>query len=89
MLQNDEIGQKILRVFKKVFNDENLQIKSESSSFDIEGWDSLVNVEIFFSIEQEFGIQFSPPEVLSIKNVGELYLAIKHKLMGSSFDKSE
>ena len=79
MLENSEVGRKLTDIFKKAFNNPDLEITSTTSSLDIDGWDSLLSIELFFMIEQEFSIRFSPLEIIQIRNVGELHHAILKK----------
>ena len=75
--------QSIEKVFRTIFRNQKIQLKAEMSSLDIEGWDSLTHLEIIMALESEFKIQFKPQEVLSFKNVGELYELIIKKTKGA------
>jgi acyl carrier protein len=49
------------------------------TSADIPGWDSVAHINLMFTIESTFGIQFVGNELAELKNIGELkqYLAKK------------
>lgn len=64
-------------VFREVFGDDALAIRPESSSKDIDGWDSVAQVKLVLAIEEEFGIQFTEDEVSSIRTVGGFLEAIE------------
>lgn len=67
-------------VIREVFDDDSLQVTKSMTSSDVDGWDSLGNVRLFLSIEQEFAVRFSAGEITAIKNVGDLVNAIEAKL---------
>lgn len=60
------------RVFRDVFGDEGLVLTEATTANDIEGWDSLGHVNLMFSIEECFGIQFEGNALAEFANVGEL-----------------
>ncbi len=43
-------------------------------------WDSLLRVEIFFAIEEEFGVQFTEDEFSSIETPAQLCEAVIKKV---------
>jgi len=59
-------------LFRNVFHDEDLQLTDEMSSKDISGWDSVAHVNLMFTIEQEFGVQFVGNELAEMQSIGEL-----------------
>ena len=60
------------RIFQSVFSNPELQISAETSASDIPDWDSLAQITLLMSMEQNFGIQFSLDEVEDLQNVGEI-----------------
>lgn len=71
---------KLLPIFKDVFDDNDLIINRESSSGKIEGWDSLAHINLVSSIEQEFNIKFALGELEGMKNVGDMIDLMEKKL---------
>jgi len=71
-------------VFQDVFDDEDLSINSETSSSDIDGWDSLMHINLIVAIERQFNIKFATAEIASLnsdgKNIGSLIDLITGKL---------
>ena len=47
---------------------------------DVDGWDSLSHVNLILAIETKFTITFSQKELLTFRNVGDLYKSIEKKL---------
>jgi acyl carrier protein len=67
-------------VFRDVFDDESIVIEPDTTAPDIEGWDSLSNIELLVAIEKTFsGVKFNTGEVVNLRNVGEMVAAIKQK----------
>jgi acyl carrier protein len=62
----------IQKVFRDVFDDDELVIGRETTAADVEGWDSLMHVTVMVNLEKHFGVRFSSAEVSDLKNVGEL-----------------
>ena len=71
-MNREEVYNKLSGVFKDVFDDESLVINDNTTSSDVEGWDSLEHINLIVSIEKEFGIKFNMSEVTSMHNVGEM-----------------
>ncbi len=71
---------KLQGIFRTIFFDDELEINSETTSNDIERWDSLTHIELIVTIESEFKIKFSTSEISNLKNVGALCDIIENKL---------
>jgi len=67
-------------VFRQVFDDNTIQLTAETTSNDIEGWDSLSHVNLMIAVELKFEIEFSQREVANFANVGELVECIEKHL---------
>jgi acyl carrier protein len=78
-MNDNEILEKLVKIFRDIFDDESLIITTETSQEDIEDWDSLGHVYLITEIEDEFGIDLSE-EGAGIQNVNELLAVIKSKL---------
>ena len=78
----DDIHEPLEQLFREVFNDDSLVLKDEMTSRDIPGWDSVAHMNLMFTIETRFGIQFVGNELADFKNIGELksYLAKKSRI---------
>lgn len=74
-----ELHERLVEVFRQVFDDEGLTLNDETTARDIPKWDSLAHINLMFSIEQEFGIRFHGNDLAELKNIGELktYLLTK------------
>ena len=70
-MTRQEIFEKLNEVFSDVF-DEEITVTPETTSSDIEEWDSLTHITLISEVEDAFGIKFSMKDVLGMKNVGEM-----------------
>lgn len=59
--------EKVLEVFKQVFNNKTIDIQSQKE--DIEEWDSLGHLQLIMQIESAFGIKFKTYEMNNIRSV--------------------
>jgi acyl carrier protein len=78
------VHDRIEEIVRLLFNDESIQLADETVAADIPGWDSLAHVNLLFSVEQEFGVQFDDAEATQFRTVGELRGEIERKLAARS-----
>jgi acyl carrier protein len=62
----------LTELFIDYFDDDVIKLKRESTSEDIEDWDSLAQVGIILSIEKEFDLKLNSSEVRKLENVGAM-----------------
>ena len=77
----NEFNQKILAVFREVFDNEQLEIYDEMQAKDVQGWDSLTHITLIMAIEDAFKVKFTTREVMGFQNVGEMLGCLRQKLM--------
>ena len=70
-MTRQEIFEKLNEVFSDVF-DEDITVTPETTSADIDEWDSLTHITLISEVEDTFGIKFSMKDVLGMENVGEM-----------------
>ena len=75
----DSIFDRLVVVFRDVFDDDDLEVTRETSAADVENWDSLMHVSLIIAVEKAFGVRFSSSEVAGLQNVGELADLIQAK----------
>ncbi|WP_306536938.1 acyl carrier protein [Geobacter sp.] len=66
-------------IFCEVFDDETIEIRSEMTANDVDGWDSLSHINLVVAIEAKFKMKFSQKELQSFKNIGDLLKGIEDK----------
>ena len=79
-MERKEIISRVLKVFRDVFDDDSIVINDETTSKDIEGWESLTHISLISSIEDEFSIKFNTKEVINMQNVGDMIDCIMEKI---------
>lgn len=73
----DEIYDRLEAIFRDVFDDDGLIVIPQLTANDVEGWDSMMNVQLMLSIEEAFKVHFSASQIASLNNVGELAALIQ------------
>ncbi|MGN1482057.1 acyl carrier protein [Porcipelethomonas sp.] len=71
-MNNNELWERLTGVFRDVFDDTKLKIDEDTTSEDIEDWDSLEHINLIDAVEHEFSMKFKMREVSGMKNVGEM-----------------
>ena len=71
-MSRENVYEKLLMVFKDVFDDRRIKINDSTISSDIMGWDSLMHIQLIAAVEDEFGVHFAVEDAYNLKNVGEL-----------------
>jgi acyl carrier protein len=67
-------------VFRQVFANPKLDIRSDMTPNDIDGWDSMAHVNLIAAVELRFKIKFDSKELRRIRTVGDLGQLIDGKL---------
>lgn len=76
----NEIQAQSQKIFREVFDDDELTISSDTSANDIDEWDSLSHIRLIISHEIQFNIKFMANEIENCNNVGEFHNLIINKL---------
>ncbi|MEG2938945.1 MAG: acyl carrier protein [Oscillospiraceae bacterium] len=79
-MNRQQVMEKANTVFCNIFDDEDIVISDETTSADIEDWDSLEQINILVALEKLFSIKFAVSEVEGLKYVGEMIDLIMSKL---------
>ncbi len=70
-------------VFRRVFGDDEIVLNRETTAADIDGWDSMMTINLMIAIEKRFQIRFAAAEIAGIKadgqNLGNLIDLIEKK----------
>ena len=66
------LHQRLEGVFRLVFNDDALVLRDEMTAADVPGWDSVEHINLMFSLEDEFGVQFRGNELAELPDIGAL-----------------
>ena len=70
-------------IFRRVFGDDEINLTRETTAADIDGWDSMMTINLMIAIEKRFQIRFAAAEIAGIKadgqNLGNLIDLIQKK----------
>ena len=70
----------LTEILRDTFDNDDLVAVPTMTAAQVEGWDSMGNVRLFLSVEQEFGVRFNASEISGIKNLGELVALLQQKI---------
>ena len=74
-----EIYERLNKVFRDVFDDDDITVKAETTANDIEDWDSLEHITLMSAVQKEFKVKFTMGEIASMMNVGEMVQIIEQR----------
>ena len=75
-----DVQEKVIQVLINIFQVSPDKISTETTSDNVENWDSLNHINMILALEQEFGIRYDQEQVVSMLSVGEIIDATKGKL---------
>lgn len=67
-------------MLRDILDEDTIELSESTTAPDVEGWDSLNNIQFIVAIEHHFDIKFDSDEMISWKNVGEMVSSIEEKL---------
>ncbi len=77
IMERTVILSKLNEIFVDVLDlEESPNLTENTTSEDIEEWDSLAHVQLVVAIQKEFGIKINANEILNWRNVGEMVNSI-------------
>lgn len=78
-MTREEVFERLNKVFRDVFDDDDITVTETTTSADIDDWDSLEHINLVAAVEQEFSMKFTMGQVVTMKNVGEMVDIILQK----------
>lgn len=66
-------------IFREVLKRDNIALANTTTAQDVEGWDSLTNMQLISKIEKRFNVRFTFRDIMKLKNVGDICNAILTK----------
>lgn len=61
----------VTEVVRRVFGDDEIELTGTTTAGDIDGWDSLMHLNLVIGFERQFKIRFSTAEIAQMKETGE------------------
>jgi acyl carrier protein len=86
MTAEDAVLVRVRRVIATVFDDHDVVVDPSTTAADVDGWDSVSNIEVLVALEREFGIRFKTGEMATLANVGQLVALIASRLRHNAED---
>lgn len=75
--------QDVTTVMRDVFEDDEITLSETTTAEDVDGWDSLMHLNLIIAIEKHFQVKFSTAEISGLKeegkNVGDILKLIAAK----------
>ena len=71
-MTREEVFERLNKVFRDVFDDEDIVVGDETTADDIEDWDSFEHINLVVAVEDEFSFKIPMGKVVTMKNVGEM-----------------
>ncbi len=71
-MTREEVFERLNKVFREVFDDDDIVVVDETTSDDIEDWDSFEHINLVVAVEEEFSFKIPMGKVVTMKNVGEM-----------------
>ena len=78
-MTRSSVFERLVNVFREVFDDPEINIGETTTADDIEDWDSFEHINLIVAIEEEFSFKFPMGKVTNMKNVGEMVDIILEK----------
>jgi acyl carrier protein len=83
-MSDNHVMTRLTSVFRSVFANEELTLSRATTAQDVDGWDSLMHINLIVAIERDFNIRFTTREITRLRNVGDLMDLIACKPGASS-----
>ena len=64
------------RIFREIFDDDQLDVHDALSPRNLPAWDSLAQVKLLIALEDEFRVQFTTAEAAELQSVGDFKRAL-------------
>lgn len=75
-MTREDVFTKLTEVFRDVFDNDNIVLKEDTVSSDIQDWDSLEFINIVVAVMETFKIKFSIEDLKKLDNIGQLVTLI-------------
>jgi acyl carrier protein len=75
-----DVLERVRLVIARVFGDDDVVVTRSTTASDVEGWDSVSNIEVLVALEREFAVRFNTGEMATLANVGQLVELIELRL---------
>jgi acyl carrier protein len=88
----DRLRNDVQDVSRLVFGDDEIALTDATTADDIDGWDSMMHINLIIALEKRFGVKFAAAEISGMKgndqNVGSLIKLLEQKLARAQVNRS-
>ena len=71
-MDRETVRNRLEKIFRDVFDDDDIELTDNTTADDIDAWDSLEHISLISAVEKAFKMRFTMKEVSGMKNVGEM-----------------
>ena len=71
-MERNKIISWLNEIFEDIIDEGPVSLSDATTADDVDGWDSLTNIQLVVEIEKHFNIRFTSEEITIWKNVGEM-----------------
>lgn len=75
-----KVKERIEKVFKEVFDDDEFVLDLQLASNQMPEWDSMTHIQLILALEQEFNIKFNTQQIANMDSVEKIMLIIQEKV---------
>lgn len=83
-MEFNDLLERMQNLLQLVLDDDEIEVLAETTADEVDGWDSLMHINIIVASEAEFGVKFSTAEIASTKaegqNVGTFVSLLANKM---------
>ena len=79
-MNREKVFNGVQDIFRDIFDEDDMVIGDDTSSDDVDEWDSLNHINLVSAIEKDFKIRFSLSELIVLKDVGAMVDLMMDKL---------
>jgi acyl carrier protein len=66
------VNERLEEIIRQLVNDDAFEFQDDTMLDQIPGWDSIVQINLMFALEQQLGVRFSGSEIFEFETFGQL-----------------
>jgi acyl carrier protein len=82
----EPVRSELQEVFREEFGNDAIVVSDSTTADDIDGWDSVMHLNLITGMQKRFGVKFAAAEIAHVKvkgqNVDTLIQLLEHRLAG-------
>jgi acyl carrier protein len=71
-MTREDVRLRLQGIFRKIFDDETIELTDAMTADDVEEWDSLNQIKIILAAEEAFGLSLNARKISTFENVGDM-----------------